>query len=299
MSWTDWQFGPPFVGVLLVSAVYLRGYRALQGLSRRRTGTTSGRRRRDAALFGTALGVILIAVQSPLDAAADISFAAHMVQHLLLLVVAPPLIVLGAPWTVLLCGLPKGVRTPVVRFVARSGWTAPVRWVAHRISRPVPALILLNANLWAWHIPAAYDETLRNAAVHDTEHLLFLSTGVLFALQLYDSRPFKAKVTPLGRVVPLLCAIVPSWILAMVLTYASAPLYPVYAALPHRLFGMSALNDQGIGAAIMWVPGMLPYSIAILASIYGWLGREEEANSVRQLVPAQPSALTLTGAREV
>lgn len=290
MTVAGWSVGPPLVAAVLLAACHLRGYRSLQRLHRVRTGRVDARRRREATLFGVSLVVLVLALQSPLDGLAERSFSAHMVQHLLLLVVVPPLLVLAAPWTPMARGLPVPARAQVVR-AARSRPLRPLWRVLHSLAHPWPAAALLVADLWTWHLPAAYGATLSVPPVHDVEHLLFLGTGLLFWLQLADSRPLRAAPSPVVRSVALLGAAIGGWLLAMVLTFASAPLYADYARLVERPFGLSALADQRIGAAIMWVPGMLPYAIALAVIVYTWLDGEErrgvDRRFARSPVPAR------------
>ena len=99
---------------------------------------------------------IVLALDSPIDGYADQLFWVHMLQHVLLLIVAPPLILLGRPWPRMWSALPLGMRTSVGRSIARGRWTAPLRALA----RPLPACILFNATLIVWHIPFAYNATL-------------------------------------------------------------------------------------------------------------------------------------------
>ena len=133
-----------------------------------------GRRERDTfrcdACFYLGLLVIVAAIDSPIDRYADRLFWVHMVQHVLLTMVAPPLILLGRPWPRSVRALPLGAR----RVIARSLHACRV------LAAPIVAFILFNGILLAWHLPVLFDLTLRNGAVHDLEHALFLVTALLF-----------------------------------------------------------------------------------------------------------------------
>jgi cytochrome c oxidase assembly factor CtaG len=185
--------------------------------------------------------------------------------------VAPPLIVLSAPWLRLWRPLPLGFRRTVAKGVARGWWAAPLRALGRLLSRPVPAWIAFNGVLVAWHLPALFDLTLSNEAVHDLEHATFLVAGVLFWLQVIDSKPVRARLGYGARAVYLTGALLVSWVLALVLAFASTPLYDAYAQLTNRPGGLSAIADQQLAAGMMWVPGSIPFTIAIVWALYRWL----------------------------
>src|SRR5436305_13346795 len=160
-----WSIDPPLgyvaVGYVVISA-------ALYLLGGRSAGTPARREPLRAASFFAGLLVIVLALDSPIDYYADQLFWVHMIQHILLLTVAPPLILLGRPWPRMWRALPLRTRTAVGRTMARSRLTAPLRALA----QPVPAWILFNAILVAWHVPAAYNATLTSNGIHELEHAL-------------------------------------------------------------------------------------------------------------------------------
>lgn len=261
-----WPVQAPFFLVLAAALLYALGGRR-PGPGHRETGE---RRLRSAAFYGGLL-TIVVAVDTPLDPLADKLFAAHMTQHILLLMVAPPLIVMSAPWLRLWQPLPLGFRRTVAKSVARGAWAAPLRALGRLLSRPLPAWILFNGVLVAWHVPALFDATLSNQAVHDFEHATFLVAGLLFWLQAIDSPPVRAHLALGLRTVYLTTALLVSWVLAIVLALASSPFYGAYADLAHRPGGLSALADQQIAGGVMWVPGSIPFTIAVIWAFYRWL----------------------------
>jgi cytochrome c oxidase assembly factor CtaG len=139
------------------------------------------------------------------------------------------------------------------------------------LSRPVPAFVLFCAALLLWHVPSLYDATLSDQNVHELEHATFFAAGLLFWLQVLDSPPVHARLTYGRRAVYLMGATLVSWVLAIVLAFAHHPLYSGYAHLAHRPGGLSALADQQIAAGVMWVPGSIPFTIAIIWALYRWL----------------------------
>jgi putative membrane protein len=256
---------PPFVVCAAAAALYALGGRDRVGRS------TRGRRRREASFYGGVL-VVLAAVEPPFDTLADTSFAMHMAQHVLLLTVAPPLLVLGRPWPRLWLSFPLSTRRTVIRALVLGRRAAPLRLAARTLCRPPVALVVMSTSLVVWHLPALYGAAVRNEGVHVLEHTCFLGTSLLFWGPLLETPPVQARVDHLRRAVWFGLAALPGWVLAIVLAYASHPLYPVYASLSHRAFGLSALADQQIAAGVMWVPGSLAYTSAFIYFVYRWLG---------------------------
>jgi putative membrane protein len=265
----SWSVEPPLAVVVLAALLYWRGGR--RQVSAHRAGLE---RRSRAFPFYTGLASVVVALDSPLDSLSGRLFAAHMTQHVLLLSVAPPLIVLSAPWNRLWRPLPLGFRRAVARSVVLGPAWRPVRAAGRAVARPVPAWIAFNGNLVLWHVPALYDATLRNAAVHDLEHALFFFTGILFWTRIIDSPPFRVGLDWLRRAAYVIGAIAAGWVLAIVLALAPSPLYPAYASLAHRPGGLSALGDQQIAAGVMWVPGSFAFTIAFIVFLYRWLDPE-------------------------
>ncbi len=274
---TSWNVEPPLVFCVLCGILYWLGGR--RQVSARRAGL--GRRGR-AWLFYSGLVTIVIALDSPLDSLSGQLFAAHMTQHVLLLTVAPPLIVLSAPWSRLWQPLPLDFRRSAARTVLLSPGWSPVRSAARAVARPLPAWVLFNANLLVWHLPVLYDATLSSATVHDLEHALFFFTGLLFWAQVFDSAPFHARLDWLQRIAYVTGGILVGWVLAIVLALAPSPLYSAYASLVHRPGGLSALGDQQIAAGVMWVPGSIAFTIAFIVFFYRWLGPEPAGGTTRR-----------------
>ena len=273
------------LGVELAALLYLwGGQRRVHARAKGESWTLSHWR---AAAFFSALAVIIVALDTPLESLARQLFWAHMTQHLLLIMVAAPLLVVAAPWLQIWRGLPLSVRRPVAKTIVKAPALSWLRGVLSWVSAPVGAFTLSSANLWLWHWPVAYDLTLRNHAVHHLEHVLFLGFGILFWAQVIDQPPFKARLDQLRRVVYVFLGTVQSWALAAVLSFATAPFY-AYAALPTRPGGISALTDQVFGGGIMWVPGSITYSVVFIACLSLWFRDEDRkaAAYTRPLVEA-------------
>jgi len=253
----SWAF-QPWVAIPLVTSglVYAHGWRQLHQQMPQRFGL--GR----LIAFEAGVATVLLAIVSPLDAFSGLLLEVHMVQHLLLLMIAPPLIWLGAPVTPLLRGLPPSVlKIGLGPFLASPG----LQRLERRLSHPAVCWIVFVATTWAWHIPALYELALLSPFWHQVEHLCFFSTGLLFwwpVIQPWPSRP----VWPRWAMVPyLLLAHIQNTAFSAVFTFAGHVLYPTYAAAP-RLWGISALDDQATAGAIMWVPGSL-----VLLVLVAWV----------------------------
>jgi putative membrane protein len=269
-----WPVGPPFIAIVVVAALYVRGGR--RRVSARR-GSLESRGR--SAAFYAGLLTLLVAFDSPLDPLAETLFAAHMAQHVLLLTVAPPLVVLSAPWARLWRPFPVGFRRAVARTIVVAPRARPLRTAARLVAHPLSAWLLFDVNLIVWHVPAFYDATLRSQAVHDLEHGLFLFTGLLFWAAVIDSAPFHARLAWLWRAAFTTGGMLVGWLLAVVLAFAPTAIYPAYASLRTRPGGLSALADQQLAAGIMWVPGSIAFTLAIVIFFYRWLDPDPRARS--------------------
>jgi cytochrome c oxidase assembly factor CtaG len=214
------------------------------------------------ALFIGGDAVLLLALVSPLDALGDdYLFSAHMLQHLLLIMVVPPLLLLG---------LPAGLAARLLRWRAAAS--------AERLLRRAPvAWLLAVLMLWAWHAPVLYNLTLASETVHITEHLLFLVTWTIFWWPILG--PIEdSRLAPFQGIGYLFAAGVANTVLGALLTFSHAGLYPAYLhpedelgalALIRGQWGLTPDADQQLGGLIMWVAG----SLVILAAILGLLAR--------------------------
>jgi putative membrane protein len=269
-----WPFEPAvLIGVELAAVLYLVG-----GAGRPQKHPASAGRWRELA-FSLGLAVILVALQSPIEMLARQLFWMHMVQHLMLMVVAAPLLAMSAPWIRLWRALPLGFRRTVARPLFLHPRLALLRALYRQLARPGVIWPLAAANLWLWHLPALYDLTLRNHLVHHLEHGLFLGLGLAFWAHVFDQHPFRAPLGSLARASFVFFAMVQSWGLAAILSFATAPFY-AYAQLPSRPGGISALTDQQLGGGMMWVPGAVTYSIAFVALLFRWLAEEDGLGKV-------------------
>jgi putative membrane protein len=268
MPWSpllDWSFEPvPIVGTATAAYLYWRGRRtATQALGRPATWD-----RGDTA-FTLGLGALVLALVSPI-AFFDITLQwDHMLQHVLLLLVAPPLILLGDPFRTAWAGYLAAQGRPIAIAGSRP---ARVVSVLHSGGKAATAIVLLfSVNLLFWHIPSVYNATLRTASIHDLEHLTFLVLGLLFWDQVITPFGITSRLSLLGRASVILAGMGVSWVLAIAIGYATQPLY----AYPVPTGGLSLLADQEIAAGVMWVPGSTPFLIALLYLGIRWFDAED------------------------
>lgn len=252
----NWPLVWPLSALVLVAVLYACGGR--------------GRHRRDSAFYA-GLACVAIAVDSPVDTYADRLFWVHMAQHVLLTMVAPPLLLVGRPWPRLIRPVPLRARRPLARTVLVGPSLGRLRAWCEWLASPPAAFVLFNGVLLAWHVPVLFDLTLRSAPVHALEHGLFFSTALLFWRHLVPATR-RPHLTDAQRAVSATGAILVSWVLAVVLGLASSPLYAHYASLAHRPGGISALADQQLAAGIMWVPASIPFTVVAFVAAFRWLG---------------------------
>jgi cytochrome c oxidase assembly factor CtaG len=237
----------------LTAVLYLRGWRALQRTRARELPPWR------AVSFLAGLVSLWIALASPIDALDDFLLSAHMLQHFILMSVAPPLVVLGAPTVPLLRGLPRSLIRHVLRpvFAAR-----PVHKLAHLVAYPAVAWLLMNVAYLGWHVPAAFELTLRSEFSHNLEHLCFLFTSIAFwwvVIAPWPSRPRWSR----WMVIPyLLTADLVNTVLSAILAFSGRVLYVSYGAA-ERVCRLTPLQDQVLAGSEMWVFNSLVFLVPV------------------------------------
>jgi cytochrome c oxidase assembly factor CtaG/ferredoxin len=250
----SWPFEPWVVcSLLLTAGLYGRGWLALHRRDGRRWPWTR------PVAFGAGLAALFLALASPIEPFTSLLLQVHMLQHVLLMMIAPPLLWLGAPLFPLLRGLPRPIRID---------WAAPLlRWALLRrafesLTHPVSAWLLFTAATWFWHFPPIYGLALASDGWHYVQHVCFLGTALLFWYPVIRPYPSRPRWSPWLLIPYLILADLQNTLLAALLTFSDRPLYSYYVERP-RLGNLSPLDDQATAGVLMWVPGSLVYLVPL------------------------------------
>ncbi|HAG98440.1 MAG TPA: cytochrome c oxidase assembly protein [Ktedonobacter sp.] len=260
---TQWNWEPSIlIGTVLIVGLYLYAVGPL------RKKHHPGERINSGQVFSFLLGmfIMFLALVSPLDELGDsYLFSAHMVQHLCLTIVGPPLLLIGTPgWLV-----DPLLRKPVIFSIARA------------LTFPAVAFFLFNFDFWLWHAPSLYNATLENQNIHILEHVTFIVFGVLNWWPIFSPSALLPRLSIGGQVLYLFLSGMPTVALGAGLTFFP-PLYAPYLAAP-RIWGLSPASDQQLGGLIMWVPGNIAYIFVVSILFIRWMQgqdakqREQEA----------------------
>ncbi|HEX6746151.1 MAG TPA: cytochrome c oxidase assembly protein [Longimicrobium sp.] len=275
--WRSWGLAPAVLVPLYLTAwLYTRGVEAVW----RRAGRGRGIRPAQAAAFAAGFLALAVAMVSPVDRVAESLFWVHMTQHLLLMAVAAPLLVLGAPQAGLAWGLPRPARRRVARWWhALPRLRVAIAWLV----RPWPAVALHSIALWAWHLPGAYDAAVARPWVHALEHASFLGTALLFWWAVLHPRGSLRRVPGLA-ILALFGITMQGGALGALLTFSTAPWYASHLATA-RAWGLAPLEDQQIAGLVMWVPGSLAYLAAAAWLFIAWMARSERRDMIAEARP--------------
>jgi cytochrome c oxidase assembly factor CtaG len=248
-----WSF-PPFPAIMLLFAVllYLRGWRHLRSTRAREIP------RWRAISFVLGLLSLWIALTSPIDALDEFLLAAHMLQHFILMSVAPPLVVLGAPLVPFLRGLPRGFIRALRPFFALRF----VHKLARTAARPAVAWMAMNMAYLGWHVPTAFELTLHSEIWHSIEHLCFLFTSIAFWWVVLAPWPNQLHGSRWIVIPYLLAADLVNTLLSAVLVFSGRVLYPSYAEA-ERITRLTPLQDQVLAGSEMWVFNSLIFLIPV------------------------------------
>lgn len=266
-AWTTWTADWPALAAMAGSlTLYLRGY------GRRRTAGTARPRR--LALFLAGLGVVLLALVTPVATVSEQLLWVHMVQHLLLMVVAAPLLALGAPVATIRQGLSPGSRHALAR-VSRSS-----RRARRRVGDPSPLVVATAVHIavtWVWHAPALYDLAVRVEAVHALEHAAFLGTAVWVWSEVVATARRGRRLQAYATLC-LGALIAQGGVLGALLTFAGRSVYAVYTGAG----GFTALEDQEFAGALMWVPPGFVYATVAVRRFTAWIDAAERELSAKE-----------------
>jgi putative membrane protein len=258
LSWWRWSIHPSTViGIAALAAIYV--------WSARKFGQTPSLAQRIS--FFTGLLVMFASLNGPIhDLSDDYLFSAHMVQHLLLTLVMPPLLLAGVPGWLLRPLLTRRGVAPVVRFFTR----API------------CFVVFNVVIAVWHLPPFYNAAMANHNLHILEHLMFMAAAVLMWWPLLSQLPEFPRLAYPGQMLYSFLMSIPMSIVAVYIAMSDHVLYPAYSAAP-RVLPISPLEDQLLGALIMWIPGGIIFYIIMTVVFFKWNARGEDSTAGAQV----------------
>ena len=279
---SKWEWRIEIILVLLLFGVlFFRGWRHLRG-----KGAKSATGWRLASYLG-GLFALSLSLLSPIDWLGGQLFFMHMIQHLLTMMIAAPLLCLANPFPILLWGLPKDFRLMVGQLFTQH---SRFRRGLATVTKAPHMWFLFFAVYLGWHEPAAYNLALRRAWVHDVEHITFFGASMLFWWHAFGVAPRIHKPLPVwGRLAFLLGAIPPNMLAGVMIAFSNSVIYTYYESIP-RIWGFTLMQDQRLGGAIMWIPGSMMFLIAgILVLAIGLQQEQDRADLFKVVEPASES----------
>lgn len=261
-SLITWTAEPGIIlGLLALAGAYALG---LVQLRPQTAGGESPIRVRDIAYFSSGMLLMVIALASPIDTLSDNLFAAHMIQHMLLVYFAPPLLLLGLPaWLVEPFIRLPGVR-PVMRFVMSF----------------IPATLIFNGLLTIWHFPSLWDFALYSKPIHGLEHVCFLAAGIVCWWPIFSPTPEVPRLSYPGQMLFLFVQSLVPAVIGSFITFSTQIIYPLYAIAP-KLWGLTPLTDQQMAGLIMKLMGAIYLWILLTVRFFQWFTHEEREQEKR------------------
>lgn len=258
---TSWRLDPPVVaGLFGIGLVYANATRRLK-----RLGAAFPRSRERCFLAG--LVVVFLALDGPMDGGASALLSVHMLQHIVLTMVAAPLIVLGAPVTLALRASSSRIRRGILAPILNSR-------TARIVANPLVGWSLLFVVLWGFHLTSLYEAALLNRSLHALEHVAYLGSAILFWWPVVGLDPIPARISHPARILYLFLAMPPMAFLGLAIYSSGHLLYPYYATVSGATIA-SALADQHLAGALMWEGGMFVVVPALAFVLLDWMRRDE------------------------
>ncbi len=260
MSWLKWSIHPStLIGLAAMGVIYVwRSRQAATGEE------VSGWRKLS---FFSGLFLIFASLNGPLhDLSDDYLFSAHMVQHLLLTLAMPPLLIFGVSGWMLRPLLKNRILGPIARKITKPAW----------------CFTIFNLAIAIWHLPFFYNAAMANHNIHIVEHLIFMSAAVLMWWPLSSQLPELPRLPYPGQMLYCFLMSIPMSVVAVYITMADHVLYPAYSSAP-RIFPLSPMEDQMLGGLIMWVPGGLIFTIIMSVVFFKWSVRGEDSSAGAQV----------------
>ena len=260
VGWTGWSIHwSTVIGIAALAALYL--WRAARAPA---PGTPNGLQKLS---FFSGLFVMFVSLNGPLHDLSDFYlFSAHMVQHLLLTLLLPPLLIGGTPGWML---------RPLIKPRA-------VRAVAQFVTRPIMCYAIFNLVIIGWHLPVFYNAAMANHNIHIVEHLMFIASAVLLWWPFMSPMPELPRLAYPGQLLYCFLSTFPMSVVAIYITLADHVLYPAYAAAP-RIWQLTPMMDQRTGGLIMWVPGSIVFYVLMTVVFFKWVARDEDSRAAAQV----------------
>ena len=304
---TSWNWRLEIILVLaLAGTLYSRGWWRLRKRTyhRRQTLRRAGQRWPLTAVWRlvsylSGLVILAVALMSPIDVLGGQLFFMHMIQHLLLIMIVPPLLLIANPMAVVLWGLPDGLRRQVGGgFSVALHRESAFRRTLRLITSPGIVWLAWVIVVVGWHDPNMYNWALRSDFVHDLEHLSFFLVSMAYWWHVTGAGPrIHKQFGLLGRIIFVVAAIPPNMLTGVVLAFAESPIYSYYLDVP-RIWNISVMTDQRVSGVIMWIPGSMMYIIAALILVGQLLGQEERKPSLPEKAWASDEALIAPGLKK-
>jgi putative membrane protein len=276
VGWTSWTVHwSTVIGLAALGGVYLWGARRLQARAVAAGTEPPVLRRHHRVAFFSGLLVIFLSLNGPLHDLSDTYlFSAHMVQHLLLSLAVPPLLLVGTPGWLLRPFLENG----------------RIATIARAITRPTRCFIIFNVVIAAWHLPPLYNTAMAYHPIHIVQHRTFLAASVIMWWPFLSPLPELPRLSYPGQMLYCFLMVIPMSIVAIYIAMADHILYPAYSLAP-RVWDITPMSDQQIGGLIMWVPGGLLFYVVMTFVFFKWASRDTDTTAGAQVDwrPPRPS----------
>jgi putative membrane protein len=268
IGWLNWTIHwSTVIGLAALGGVYLWGARHVQARSAAAGRDVPVLHRRQQIAFFAGLLVIFASLNGPLHDLSDYYlFSAHMVQHLLLSLAVPPLLLVGTPGWLL---------RPLLENRA-------VAAIARAITPPIRCFIIFNVVIAVWHLPPLYNTAMAYHPVHIVQHLTFMVASVLMWWPFLSPLPELPRLAYPGQMLYCFLMVIPMSIVAIYIAMADHVLYPAYSIAP-RIWGLTPLSDQQIGGLIMWIPGGLLFYVVMTFVFFKWASRDTDTTAGAQV----------------
>jgi putative membrane protein len=281
--WGEWVLVSPVTVVLLfLLGAYLFGLYRLNSRASASDASSISLGRVALTLLGFA--ALTFSLVGPADALAEDQFFLHMIQHLLLTLVAAPLMLAASPVAAYLWSLPSNIRYTVAGSLGRRGRTS---WLMRKLTFPKVAITVYILTMYVWHLPTMYEAAIHHESLHYLEHLMFFGAAVLFWWPIAGPAPVRSMLTYPQRLLYLIVALTPSAALGAWLTLVDTTLYTHYESTPIH-WGLEAKEDQSLGGLIMWVPGNFVLVGAATVLFFKWYESESRDSRYKRKVNPGP-----------